>query len=1234
MQTNPSYRVPMTRTIRPQIPPGFVKPFRFAIVISLAVYLAQAPSAQADILWKSSTTDPLNQLTSWWTTETGTANPAAIGTTDTLRFGGDGQGASMTSLTLGGNLGVGALRLDNGSGTPNYNVTVGAGNTLTLNGNTDYNGGYLSGIVLDAPTGGTLTVNSPLTVSASQTWVSARTLNVGGAVAIGANTLTLDATAGTTTVSGNISGTGAGGLTKKGSGTVILSGKNNYPGGTLVNGGTLTLTGGDFGTGIVRGTATVNNGGTLNVQSQGSVWATDTINVNSGGTFGLTGGDLGYICKVNLDSSTGTAAAVKSLDTGSFMRMGYNANGLVQSTGATPNTWNAGIQLVNGGGKTVTISTGAGNALTISGVIFDFSGLENCPFYKTGDGTLTLTKTNTYAGLTTVSGGTLALGASGSIANSSGVNLAAGAVFDSTAKTSYAIPAAKPVTIHLSGTAAGTAGRINAAGLDITNAAVVLTADNTLDDPVYILADYTSLTGSVFASLVSIPGYHLQYAYNGGTQIALVQGAVSYTVTYNGNASTGGSVPTDNNSPYAEGALVTVLGNTDLTRTGYWFTGWNTTADGSGSFYRMGDTFNISAANTLYAQWVANYGDVLWKNNTTGNLNLTTTWWTTETGTTNPTAIAIGDTLRFGGDGQGASMSLLLGRDLAVGALHLDNGTGTPNDNVTILAGNTLTLNGNQGALAGSVAGIVLDSATGGTLTINAPLMLGASQSWVSARALTIGGAVNLGASTLTLDSTAGTTTVSGNISGTGGLIKSGGGTAILSGTNNNYAGGTIINDGKLTLNSTIVGTPPFTINAGGTLDVLDVNALPGTLSQIMNVNGGGTLNASSANNQNHDSYLGTVNLDSSAGTGAQVTATNNGGFRLGYRGNSVVNSSGTVTNTWSASFRLVNNGVNSVTISTSAANTLMLSGVILDYSDLVGLPLNKSGDGTLLLTNTNTYTGATRVNAGTLALGASGSIANSSGVTIGAGATLDTTAKTSYTLPSAVTIGLNGTAGTCGTVNATGKALNVSGATLTFNVTGTLSSPVFVLANYGSISGSAAFASVTNLPTDYTINYTYNGGTQIALVNGVTDPFTSWITTNYPGLSDKTTTGDPDGDLLTNLQEFAFGTDPTASTGEIVYSGGTLTTPGVPKLVAAGGTYSMVFGRRADYVAAGLTYTVQFSADLDTWVDNNDLTNPPVQVATDGTIDAMSVPYVDFITTPSGTQKPTFSRVKVEMAP
>jgi hypothetical protein len=66
------------------------------------------------------------------------------------------------------------------------------------------------------------------------------------------------------------------------------------------------------------------------------------------------------------------------------------------------------------------------------------------------------------------------------------------------------------------------------------------------------------------------------------------------------------------------------------------------------------------------------------------------------------------------------------------------------------------------------------------------------------------------------------------------------------------------------------------------------------------------------------------------------------------------------------------------------------------------------------------------------------------------------------------------------------------------------------------------------------------------------------------------------------------------------------------------------------DYLAAGLTYTVQFSAGLGVWVDNDDLTNLPEEVATDGTIDAVRVRFPNSITTPSGPKKPTFFRMKI----
>lgn len=61
---------------------------------------------------------------------------------------------------------------------------------------------------------------------------------------------------------------------------------------------------------------------------------------------------------------------------------------------------------------------------------------------------------------------------------------------------------------------------------------------------------------------------------------------------------------------------------------------------------------------------------------------------------------------------------------------------------------------------------------------------------------------------------------------------------------------------------------------------------------------------------------------------------------------------------------------------------------------------LTKNGSSTLTLTGTSTYTGATKVNVGTLILSAAGTIDNSSGVTVASSATFSTAAKTSgYTV-------------------------------------------------------------------------------------------------------------------------------------------------------------------------------------------------------------------------------------------
>jgi uncharacterized repeat protein (TIGR02543 family) len=75
-----------------------------------------------------------------------------------------------------------------------------------------------------------------------------------------------------------------------------------------------------------------------------------------------------------------------------------------------------------------------------------------------------------------------------------------------------------------------------------------------------------------------------------------------YTITYHANGATG-SVPEDNGS-YASGATVTVMNKNTLSKADYSFSGWNTSADGTGLSRTSGGTFQIGSANVnLYAQW-------------------------------------------------------------------------------------------------------------------------------------------------------------------------------------------------------------------------------------------------------------------------------------------------------------------------------------------------------------------------------------------------------------------------------------------------------------------------------------------------------------------------------------------------------------------------------------------------------------------------------------------------------
>ena len=108
--------------------------------------------------------------------------------------------------------------------------------------------------------------------------------------------------------------------------------------------------------------------------------------------------------------------------------------------------------------------------------------------------------------------------------------------------------------------------------------------------------------------------------------------------------------------------------------------------------------------------------------------------------------------------------------------------------------------------------------------------------------------------------------------------------------------------------------------------------------------------------------------------------------------------------------------------------------------------------------------------------------------------------------------------------------------------------------------------------------------------------------------------TANPDGDADINMVEFAFGTNPTVGQSNAISVNNGTITPGKPtvRVNNTGGSviFEALYGRRKDYLTAEMSYTVEFSADLLTWVPSAD----PTVIAENATMQAVTVPYPFFI--------------------
>ena len=268
------------------------------------------------------------------------------------------------------------------------------------------------------------------TMGAAQSFVSSNgTLTVSGTVNNAGYGLTLDG-AGSNLLSGVLSG--AGGLVKNGTGSSAISVQSTYTGGTIVNGGILNLTGGGGSSGTIRGTATVNAGGTLQLGIGdatgygGGATALTVINL-AGGTLNVasTANQTLGSATINLTGGSITGTASGNLD---FYGGASTLNSLASSTTATI----SGVALspLRQGSTTFTVASGT----TASGIDLDISSvLRTSPsgdpaaavLTKAGTGTLRLSGANTFARPVSVAQGRLLV--SGSLASGSPVTVAFGA---------------------------------------------------------------------------------------------------------------------------------------------------------------------------------------------------------------------------------------------------------------------------------------------------------------------------------------------------------------------------------------------------------------------------------------------------------------------------------------------------------------------------------------------------------------------------------------------------------------------------------------------------------------------------------------------------------------------------------------------------------------------------------------------------------------------------------------
>ncbi len=729
---------------------------------------------------------------------------------------------------------------------------------------------------------------------------------------------------------------------KGGPGILVLSGNNTYTGGNFINEGTLSISS-ESNLGASANGITF-NGGTLQVTTGFTTSAGKILAVTSGfsGTLEIASGQTLTLANSTNRLVSGNSASVL-YKTGAGTLVIQNANsGFTGTTRVNAGSLElrhaqslGGAIVLAGGNLTLrnAASTSFGNALNLAAdanIDLPNAGVS----HTLGALAIGANTLNVTGG----SGSTLALGTStltgNATFNPSTAGLSLGSIsgaFGIVKSGSGTLTVTAPSTY--TGTTAINAGSLKIAATNATSAASALTLGNgtTLD-----LANFSTAAGSIAGSGSVTLG--------SGT---LTTGGNDASTIYSGVISgTGGFAKSGTGTLTLSGAN-TYSGTTAITRGVLQLGAAGVISDNSPVTISSGATFALAnfseTIGSLAGAGAVNLGSGTL---TTGANNGSTTFSGIVSGTGSLVKSGNG-TLTLTGPNTFAGAT-----SIQSGVLNARNATafGTTASGVTVTSGaavelqgnvaiaaEELTLNGSGIGGAGALRSVSGDNSWAGALTLASATTISADSG-----SLTLGGAIATGSNLLTVTG-GGLSMLDGKISGAGGLVKSGTGNTVLTGTND-YTGSTQIAAGTLVLqNASALGatgpTNATTVAAGATLQ-LDDDVKIVFAAESLTLNGSGTANSGALSSVSGDNdWTGTIALSSDSAV-------------------SVVDDS------------------------------LTLSGIVSGSG-----ALTKTGLGELILTKSNTFTGATTVSLGSFTL--TGSLA-STAVTISSAASLSATGSLS----------------------------------------------------------------------------------------------------------------------------------------------------------------------------------------------------------------------------------------------